>query len=337
MSTGRKNEHIKYAMETCTFNDIFKDIHILYNSIPELDFNSLDTSIYLFGRRFSYPIIINAITGGSDEAFKINRALSAAAARYDIPMAVGSQTIGVKDKSLSRSFSVVREVNREGFILANVSASVPLSTVKEALEMVEADALQIHLNVLQELIMPEGDRNFKGLLENIRLIMDNIQVPVVVKEVGFGMMPDTVHMLKDAGVQNIDIGGFGGTNFARIESLRRMDKFAQELDTLGIPTPASLYAVCRDKGSLKVICGGGIRNGLHITKAIIMGADAVSLAYLFLEGYKTGGESGVIDYMERLIYELKVSMVASGSGDIPALTKKRVIITGETLEWIKQI
>lgn len=335
MSTDRKNEHIEYSMRGgMDSQDVFKDVHILYNSIPEVDFNKVDTKAGMFGERFDFPIIINAMTGGSLEGEDINKALALAAAEYNIPMAVGSQTIGVRDRTLRDSFTVARKFNKDGYILANVSAVVSKDTARQAIEMIEADGLQLHLNVLQELIMPEGDRDFKGILENIMNIQQSVSIPVVVKEVGFGMTKDTGMRLRNVGIRYLDIGGYGGTNFARIEALRRQDYIFRDFESIGIPTPVSLYQVCMEKQDMQIICGGGIRSGLDAAKAIIMGADAVSLAYPLLKAYKEAGESGVIEEIKKFVYELKVSMVVAGAENIESLHQKNVIITSQTLEWI---
>lgn len=336
MDTRRKDEHIAYAMQETSDRNVFDDIHILYNSIPELDFDDIDPSIQIFGRKFSYPVMINAMTGGTDQGTEINGMLSKAAAAYNIPMAVGSQTVAIKDKSAAASFRVAREVNRQGFIFANVGAGVPLEYARAAVEMIEADGLQLHLNVLQELLMPEGDRHFRGIIDNIQNIRQNINVPLVVKEVGFGMTKETVIKLKEAGIDYIDIGGYGGTNFARIESLRQNDRIVRDLHEIGIPTAVSLYQACRVKGGMKVICGGGIRTGLDAAKAIMLGADAVSIAYPLLMAIKISGESGLYNEINRLFYELKVSMIVSGASDISELSGKKVVVTGRTLEWIEQ-
>ncbi|KPU44180.1 isopentenyl-diphosphate delta-isomerase [Oxobacter pfennigii] len=338
MSLKRKSEHMVYAISSQNKNiKVFDDIHILYNSIPEVDFDDIDMSLRIFNRKFSFPLIINAITGGTEEGKSINEALANTAKEFNIPIAVGSQSVAVKDRNLRESFSIVRKVNKNGFILANVGANVSKDMAKEAVDMIEADALQLHLNVLQELIMPEGDRKFKGILNNIAEIKSKIHVPVIVKEVGFGMSGSAALKLIDAGIQTVDIGGYGGTNFARIESLRRNDNVGESLLNIGIPTAVSLIAVCKYRPELSVICGGGIRNGLDVIKALMMGADAASIAYPFLKAYKSKGEKGVFDELEKFIYEMKVSMISAGVKEISKLNSESIIITGKTLEWIKQL
>jgi isopentenyl-diphosphate delta-isomerase len=337
MSTKRKGEHIEYAMEYGENHRVFQDIHILYDSIPEIDFQSINTEVELLGRKFGAPIMIDAITGGTGEGERINKALSSAAARLGIPMAVGSQSIAIRDKEARRSFTIVRDVNRDGFIIANVGASVSIDIVREAVEMIGADGVELHLNMLQELMMPEGDRSFKGILENIRYIRENMTIPVIVKEVGFGMWGGTAARLGGIGVEILDIGGYGGTNFARIELMRRNESINEDLCTIGIPTPVSLYDVCRRKPGISVICGGGIRSGLDAAKALIMGADAVSVAYPVLRAYKDGGEEGIVSALKKLIWELKMSMASSGAETLKELHAKDIIITGRTLEWINQL
>jgi isopentenyl-diphosphate delta-isomerase len=185
--------------------------------------------------------------------------------------------------------------------------------------------------------MEEGDRDFTGIMENINNITQKAGVPVMVKEVGFGMTGNTARILADLGVEGLDIGGYGGTNFAKIESMRRNDGWGQMMDTIGIPTPVSLADVCKVQPGIHIICGGGIRSGLDITKALIIGADAVSIAYPLLKAYKAGGDAEISREIERFIYELKVSMVSSGAGRIDELHGKKIIFTGSTLEWINQM
>ena len=337
MSTTRKDEHIKYATLHREVCDVFKDVHIIYDSLPELDFSKIDTTAVIFDRIINAPIIINAITGGSENSKGINAALSFAAAQYSIPIAVGSQSIAVKDKSLRDSFTIIRKMNKNGIVLSNVGANVPFNVAKQAVEMLEANALQLHLNVLQELVMEEGDRDFSGIIDNIRNIYENVGIPVIVKEVGFGMTGYTAKRLKDIGIEVVDIGGFGGTNFARIENLRRSIEIHSQMQSIGVPTAVSLYDVCKYKTGMKVICGGGIRNGLDITKALIMGADLVSIAYPFLKAFVHDGANGVTKKIEELIYEFKICMTASGAGNISSLKQKKIIITGNTLSWINQM
>lgn len=337
MTIKRKDEHISLSAKSRGKYDFFKDIHMIYNSLPELNFYEIDTNWNFFNRNFDAPLIINAITGGSTEGKDINEALANAALRFNIPMAVGSQSIGLKDRSSIDSFTVVRKVNKKGFIMANISAGAAVNVASQVVEMIEADGLQLHLNVLQELVMQEGDRSFKGLLENIKEIALHVNVPVIVKEVGFGMTGETALKLNGTGIKAIDIGGFGGTNFAQIENMRRDEKVSEDLQLIGIPTTASLYDVVRKNLPLHIISGGGIKNGIDIVKSLIMGAHGASIAYPLLGAFKDAGADGVHKELGKIIYELKVGMIAAGAGSVGELADKKIIITGQSLQWIKQM
>ena len=190
MRKKRKREHIENYLRTTYKGDtLFEDIFIEHNSLPNLNFSDIDTTTNFLGKGVGYPIIINAMTGGSDFAHEINRELSLIAKEYNIPMAVGSQTIALCDDVECReSFSIVREtIGDEGIVIANLSAQSSIDDVEKALHMIKADAIQLHLNPAQEIVMLEGDRDFRGILENIETIAKTIDKPVIVKEVGFGV------------------------------------------------------------------------------------------------------------------------------------------------------
>src|SRR3954467_13014741 len=219
----RKWDHIQFALAKGQDRLTgLNDIVFVHQSLPDIGLRhiSLDTKI---GELFlSSPIFINAMTGGGGEKTRfINRDLARVAKEYGMAIAVGSQMSALKNAEEEKTYRIVREENPTGIVIGNLGSEATVEDAKRAVEMVEANALQIHLNVIQELTMPEGDRDFSGALKRIEAIVNGIDQPVIVKEVGFGMNKDVVSQLYSIGVTIVDIGGYGGTNFSKIENERR--------------------------------------------------------------------------------------------------------------------
>jgi len=221
MRSIRKREHIENYLKTSYHGDtLLGDVFLEHNALPNLDFDDIDTSIIYLGKQIDYPILINAMTGGSSLTQEINRDLSTLAKEFNIPMAVGSQTIALEEEEAKESFKIVREIIGDGIVISNLSGQATVEQARQALDLVQGDAIQIHLNPAQELVMEEGDRNFRGVIDNIEAIVKNIDKPIIVKEVGFGVSRDVAQKLYNIGVRNLDISGYGGTNFIEIENLR---------------------------------------------------------------------------------------------------------------------
>lgn len=294
----------------------------------------IDLSLNIMGKQLNYPLIINAVTGGTAQARSINQAFAAIAGKYGFAMAVGSQAIAIHDPGLRDTFSVVRDINPDGLIIANIGANTEWEKVLEAIEMISADAIQLHFNVPQELSMPEGDRDFSGIISNIRQVCANSPVPVIAKEVGFGFSRDSVEKLYDAGINIFDNGGKGGTNFVVIEDMRN-GLFRGELDEWGIATAASLAEILALKLPVKTIASGGIRTALDVAKAICMGADMVGIAGFFLKILLNHGIDELDKRIEDLLYRLKAVFLMTGSQNIQAIQKQPMVILGDTAEWLK--
>lgn len=315
----RKEEHIKYAKESYSNNDYFKDVIILNNSIPEINYDEISLKTKFLGNIINMPLIINAMTGGADLSFNINRDLSIIANEFNIPMAVGSQSIMLKDKSFENSFKIARKNNKDGIIISNLSAMSSLENVKRAVSSLEANAIQLHLNVSQELVMTEGDRNFKGMLNNIENIITNIDVPVIVKEVGSGISFDACKKLKNIGVKYIDVGGKGGTSFIKIEALRNNSDICKELMQLEIPTPQSILFCRAVSDDLNIISSGGISNSIHLIKSLILGANIVGISGAILKVYLEGGISKVSDYIRKIENDSRIFMGCLGCNEVDDL------------------
>lgn len=327
----RKKEHVEnYLRTTYKGNTLFEDVFIEHNSLPNLDFNHIDTTTSFLGRIVDYPIIINAMTGGAEFSREINQDLALIAKEYNIPMAVGSQTIALcDDEECRESFTIVREIiGDEGIVIANLNAQSSIDEVNKALEMVKADAIQLHLNPAQEIVMLEGDRDFKGILENIETIVKTIDKPVIVKEVGFGISKEAASKLYNIGVRNVDISGFGGTNFIEIENIRYNSIDFSELYSWGIPTALSLIK-CRElPEDLNIISSGGIRNSMDIVKSLILGGQMVGISGEILSYLLHGGYENAKDYMEATTHKMKIIMLLLGKKNIQELKTTEYKILG---------
>jgi isopentenyl-diphosphate Delta-isomerase len=316
----RKKEHVHHFLNNNFEGDnYFKYIYLEHNSLPEIDFNEIDTRCNFLGKVVSFPVMINAMTGGFDRAVEINSNLAKVAAKLNIPMAVGSQAIAVSDKDYESSFKAVREILKDGIVISNINAFAEASEVQRAIDMIHADAVQIHLNPAQEIVMPEGDRNFKGLLKNIEIIAKRIDKPIIIKEVGFGISKDVARRLLEAGVRYIDIGGSGGTNFIKIESARNDEFDFNELFEWGIPTALSLLECRSISKDLNIICSGGMGRAEEVVKALCAGADMIGISGPILREVINEGCEGAEIYLQNIIYKSKVLMLLLGKKNIKEL------------------
>lgn len=251
-------------------------------------------------------------------------------------MAVGSQTIALRDRGSHNSFKVVRErVGEEGVVIANLSGHASLEDVKFAIDLIKADGIQLHLNPAQELVMKEGDREFKGVLKNIEDIVSNVERPVIVKEVGFGISKEVAQRLYDVGVRYIDVSGKGGTNFIEIEDRRDDEIDFRDIYSWGIPTALSLIQCRSISEDLTLISSGGIRTSLDILKSLILGANVVGIGGRILREVIEGGQERANKYMEGLTYKLKVLMLLTGSKNIQELKKVPYKVKGELKDLLR--
>ena len=342
MRIPRKLEHVQHALSLGQSGEQgFSDIRLVPNCLPESSARLISLHTKIGGLTLSSPIFINAMTGGAQETEAINRELAAAARETGLAMAVGSQMSAIKDPEVASSYRIVRKVNPEGIVFGNLGSEATLDQARAAVEMLRADALQIHLNVMQELIMPEGDRDFQGMLSRIEAIVRDAGVPVIVKEVGFGIARESVKLLQQAGVRIIDVGGFGGTNFAAIENARRTLPMGW-LNEWGCSTAVSLMEAndalnsspaSKLSSDVSIIGSGGIRGALEACKALILGASAVGIAGAFLKTLQTEGTEALIERIGQMHDELRLLMTALGTDQIADLWKYPVVITGETAAW----
>lgn len=333
---SRKADHLRLASkQKITGRNGLDDIRFVHFSLPEINYSDTSLAMRIGELEFSSPILINAMTGGSEKSRHINEALARVAARTGVAMAVGSQRAALEDPAWWDSYAVVRKMNPRGIVLANLGADASVEEALRAIEMVRADALQLHLNVPQELVMAEGERSFRGMIRNIEQILLHSPVPVIIKEVGFGLSRETCALLADLGVQWIDVGGRGGTDFVRIENERRRDRPIHAFEDWGQTTAVSLLEVNEYLKSMHVIASGGIRHALDMAKSLALGASLVGVAGGFLRVLQQKGEAGLEAEISHWHEELRLLMTALGCGRIADLHRVPLVITGSTAEWCR--
>jgi len=331
--SSRKKEHIHLTLkEEIQEPQSLDDVQFVHNCLPEITMEEISLTTSVGGLQLSSPIIINAMTGGAKEVTRINEHLAFIARETGLAMAVGSQMAAIKEPELADTYRIVRKINPGGILFANIGSEATPDMAEKAIHMIEANGLQIHLNAVQELVMPEGDRGFKGLLSRIEKIVQTVKVPVIVKEVGFGIGKDQANKLAEIGVAALDVGGKGGTNFARIENNRRNEPMLAFNDW-GISTASSLLEVSAVHDRLSIIASGGIRTAMDVARGIALGARAAGLAAPFLKyAVSDTWEEGVA-FVHRLHEELATIMGALGVTTIEQLRKVPVVIKGDTYHW----
>ncbi len=320
----RKAEHIRLALDSrMQLGESWWDEYRFgHSALPEIDMAEVDTSVEFLGRRLSAPLLISCMTGGTEMAGRINRNLAAAAEATGVAVGVGSQRKALEDPAKADTFRV-REAAPTAPLLANLGAvqlnyGMGIAECRQAVEMIGADALVLHLNPLQEALQPEGQCDFSGLLPKIGEVVRGVGVPVVAKEVGSGLSESVARALVGVGVRILDTAGTGGTSWARIEAARSGELDLGELFAgWGIPTPLSIQEVRRVEG-VTVIASGGLRNGLDLAKALALGADLGGMAYPFLSA-ATESPDQVADKVRRIVRELKICMFCLGLKTISGL------------------
>ncbi|WP_304608788.1 type 2 isopentenyl-diphosphate Delta-isomerase [Planomicrobium sp. CPCC 101079] len=327
-------DHIQFALSTSQESrTMFDDIRLVHQALPGLGVEDILLQPETGDLHLKSPVFINAMTGGGGaETERLNALLARAAKETGMAMAVGSQMSALKDPAERDTYKIVRKENPDGILFANLGSEASVQQAKEAVEMIEANALQIHLNVIQELTMPEGDRDFKGALERIQQIADQVNVPVIVKETGFGISREAAGQLAASDIAAIDVSGFGGTNFASIENERRLRKLVYFQDW-GIPTAAAIVEADSVFGKT-IFASGGIRNALDMLKAFILGADAVGLAGSFLRIAMEKGEKELISEIYSLYEDLAMMMTALGAKSLSELAHCPAVISGELFHYL---
>jgi isopentenyl-diphosphate delta-isomerase len=332
---ARKKEHLEICLDTESVSSHsstgFDRYRFVHNALPELDLDEIAVDTTFLGKKLRAPILISSMTGGFDLARKVNRNLAAAAQELGIAMGVGSQRVAIEEPAAADSFRV-REVAPDILLLGNLGAvqlnyGYTIDQCRRAVEMIDADALILHLNVLQEALQPEGNRNFKGLTEKIATICRKLKLPVVVKEVGNGISVDVAKRLHDAGVAAIDIAGKGGTAWSAVEAQRATQQgkaYSQTFTDWGIPTEEALAGVRAALPQIQLIASGGIRSGLDIAKSIALGADMAAFGQPLLAA-ALESPAQVVKFIEEIIDELKVAMLCAGAANLESLRRTTLV------------
>src|SRR2546429_2943869 len=325
----RKLEHLRLSLEASvqsTRSAGCEPFAFTHQALPELDLDAIDRSPSYVPKPLKLPFLTSSMTGGAHAAGDINRRLALVAQSVGIAFGVGSQRAGLTHKDLRATYQV-RGVAPDVLLFANLGAvqlnyGMRKEQALEAIEMIGADALVLHLNPLQEALQPEGDHNFRGLIEKIATLCRELPVPVIVKEVGCGISARTAELLAGAGVAAIDVAGLGGTSFARVEAFRRERPEEVELalafSEWGIPTSEALVLTHRAAPQLPLIASGGLHHGLDAAKAIGLGADLTGFAHAVLAPASEGEET-VRRAVDRLVRQLRVAMFCAGAPTIAAL------------------
>ena len=329
----RKAEHIRLALdpEMQTRRSFFDDYRLEHRALPEIDYGEIDIATTFLGRPLRAPLLISCMTGGTRAAARLNRNLAIAAEACGIAIGIGSQRKALEDPTTAETFRI-RPHAPSVPILANLGAvqlnyGYGLDECRAAVAMIDADALVLHLNPLQEVIQPEGQRNFAGLLDKIGTIASGLEVPVIVKEVGCGISRAVAEALLGVGVRIVDSAGAGGTSWARIEAARADDEPLGELfGDWGIPTVLAIEQL-RGLPGLTIIGSGGVRHGVDAAKAIAAGADLVGMAYRFLRAADVSADA-VVEEVGRLEEGLRTSMFCVGAKSLGDLGRVRLLHVG---------
>lgn len=331
----RKADHIKINLEQDVRSALTSGLekyHFVHEALPELDLNRLDSTVELFGKRLNSPILISSMTGGTAEAETINLRLAEAAQECNIAMGVGSQRAAIEHLEQEKTFQV-RRVAPDILLFANLGAvqfnyGYGVDQCKKAIDMIQADALYLHLNPLQEAVQDAGDTNWVGIAKKIEEVCKKLEVPVIAKEVGWGISERTAKLLSDCGVQAIDVAGAGGTSWSQVEMHRAPDEFTRNLAATfvgwGIPTAESILNVKRSVPNMTIFASGGIKDGLDIAKCIALGATLGGMAGNFLKAAAISTEKA-IDVMKLTKRQIEVTMFAAGVGTLEGLKVGKLI------------
>jgi len=344
---GRKADHINICLEQKVSPDYryWDDVKLIHEALPEVDYDDIDTSAYVLGKKLEFPFIVTAITGGFEGAKKINANIAEACAELGVGMGVGSERAAIEGVD-KESYSIIKDYDVP-LVIGNVGAPQLIDQkgrkgftsedIAVARDIIDADYMAVHLNYLQEAVQPEGDMRAKGCFDAIRSLAR--EFPLIVKETGAGMSPRTIARLSNIGIEAIDIGGAGGTSFSAIEMYRAGEAnngLKQELGYTyfdwGIPAPVSLMAADTD---IPLIASGGILTGLDVAKSIALGAVAGGGAYVILHEAVESAEA-VKNVLRLMLEEFKTAMMLTGSKNVEELANADYVVLGETRQWLEE-
>lgn len=346
---GRKGDHLTL----CATGDVgfraqgnlLGDVRLVHDALPELAVDEIDTSVRLFGKRLRAPIVIASMTGGTEEAARINRELASIAEERGYGFGVGSQRAMIKREGSAPTYQV-RDVAPTTLVLGNIGGvqAVKSSTdeIRALVDRIGADALCVHLNPAQEVVQPEGDRDFRGVLEAIGRLHRELGVPVLAKETGCGISPAAARKLRSVGVQHVDVSGAGGTSWVGVETRRaegvdeRKRALGEAFWDWGVPTAVATVA-CAREGFTTIVATGGVSRGLEVAHALALGASAAGIARPVLRALHEGGRAGAVRFLEQIEDELRTAMLLCGARELAALRTAPRIIGGELGVWLREL
>lgn len=336
-TSDRKDDHIHINLEEdvrSTQTTGLEKFRFHHNALPEIDLATVDMRTEVFGKKLNIPLLISSMTGGVDQAGQINQRLASAAREVGVAMGVGSQRAAIERPELAATYEI-RQTAPDLLLFANLGAvqlnyGYSIEHFQRAVEMIQADALILHLNPLQEALQPEGDTRFSDLLPKIEKICTKLDVPVLVKEVGWGISKDVALKLVEAGVQAIDVAGAGGTSWSQVEMHRAQSESQRRLASAfvnwGIPTAEALIQIREALPEVTLIASGGLRTGMDMAKCLALGADLCGMASPFLKAAVTS-EEHVVEMMQEVASELRICMFATGAPTLKDLSKDKLIRT----------
>ena len=331
----RKSDHIKINLEQDVRSALttgLENYRFLHDALPDLSLDAVDSSLALFGKRLSAPILISSMTGGTSEAETINLRLAEAAQTVGVAMGVGSQRAALEHPEQAATFQV-RRAAPDILLFANLGAvqlnyGYTVDHCRRAVDMIQADALILHLNPLQEAVQKGGDTNFAGLAKRIEEVCKKVGVPVIAKEVGWGISDKTAKVLADCGVSAIDVAGAGGTSWSQVEMHRAPDEFTRQLAATfvgwGIPTAESIQLVKKALPDMTVFASGGLKDGLDIAKCVALGATLGGMAGNFLKAAAVSTENA-IEMMKLTKKQIEVTMFACGANSLRELNQAKFV------------
>jgi isopentenyl-diphosphate delta-isomerase len=344
----RKVDHIRISLnqnvQARNITTGFEDVHFIHRALPEIDREKIDLTTRVFGHKFAAPLLVGAITGGTQVATKINATIAEAVEQLGLGMGVGSQRAALEDKRVEETFAVARKKAPKAFLIANVGGvqlknGYGVQEVRKAIDMIDADAVAIHLNALQETAQPEGQTNFSDILQKISEIAE-VDKPVIAKETGAGIASEEARKLEAAGIKGIDVSGAGGTSFAAVEYYRAKERENSSQRRLGdvfwdwgIPTAVSIVEVAQAT-YVPIIGSGGIRSGVDVAKALALGASLASFSQPILHAAVKGVKE-TSKTLSLLADELRNVMFLVGADSVQTLRKTSIVIGGRTSEWLR--
>lgn len=338
IQTHRKDEHVFIAekLYQSKSNNQLNEVRLVFNNIPEISKNEVSLSTKIMGYRVDTPFFINAITGGSAQTDKYNFQLAQVANRCHLPFTTGSVSVALKNSKNATGFKKLRSLTPDTLLFTNLGAGNDLNAAQKALKLTQADGLQIHLNVSQELVMPEGDRTFYWK-EQIKNIYENLKKPLMIKGVGQGITPLTLKVCNEIGIHNIDLSGTGGTNFIKIENERRHDADYSFMQDIGLSLTECLLGAQIFKDRFSFTASGGIRNALEIVKCLVLGADSVGISGMFLHILIKHGPDALTEEIQNLQNQVADLMVMLGCRTIQELHDVPYLLSNDLVNVKKQL